>query len=536
MLRVDLRRLILSLCLLSLVVGLGASLYASHLVQRDLLLTNALEANRNYAQKVASLTNTLLSDIADEMAYSARQLAVMDRSPERVIGEISRLYSNSKHFNSLIVVRADGTPIGEAPSDLGIVGKRVDTERSRFALSLRKPYLSEPFKAVTGRWVVSHVEPIFAGDGRYLGYMIGSIYLHSPNALQALLGTHFYRDGSSLFVVDQAGQLIYHPQSERIGQSIADNPSVKAVLKGTTGQMRIEDDERIDMLTGYAPVPFSGWGIVSQRPAVLALQRLNDLAALTVRNALPLLLVSLLLIWGLSKLIARPLWDLASLAKQMDDTDASDQIRGVRAWYFEAAQLKRAMLAGLWSMNHKIHNLRQESTTDPLSGLLNRRGMEHAVEEIRAGNLPTAVVAIDIDRFKVINDTLGHDAGDAVIRLLAAMMRQESRGGDQLVRAGGEEFMMLLPNTGLLDAARVAERLRMAIEGAPAVDGMRVTVSCGVSHFPTTHDDIDVTIKRADTALYFAKNNGRNVTAISDPATPRGYRLFSGLAYPAAAL
>lgn len=277
------------------------------------------------------------------------------------------------------------------------------------------------------------------------------------------------------------------------------------------------------MLAGYAVVPSTGWGLVAQRPVEGTLQRLDDLLWLTVRNSLPLMLILLVCIGWLSKLISQPLWQLARAAKQMDELDASDRIRGVKSWYFEAAQLKRALLTGLGSINHKIRSLRRESTTDALTSLLNRRGLVRALEEFATTGMPFAVAVIDIDNFKAINDNHGHDIGDDVIRMLASLMRHGSRSNDVLGRAGGEEFTMLLPATPLDDAVRAAERLRGSMEAAVNPTGGKVTISIGVARYPDHGKDVYAVLKEADKALYQAKNHGRNLTCVAAPADPEGF-------------
>ncbi len=136
----------------------------------------------------------------------------------------------------------------------------------------------------------------------------------------------------------------------------------------------------------------------------------------TASNTLPLLLLSVASIWLLSRWIARPLGELAGIAKHMQNPDSADRIRKVRSWYFEAAQLKRALLMGLASLHHKIRDLRRETTTDTLTGLLNRRGLDEALALLQAEDEPVAIVAIDIDHFKNINDRYGHAAATARCR------------------------------------------------------------------------------------------------------------------------
>lgn len=525
MLRIDLRRLILWLCLLSVLIALGNSFYASYQVQRDILLNNTLEGNRAYAAKLATTTDNFIRAARQQLAYSASTLSDMDTNPARMQREVVRVLHQSDQFNSVLIVRADGVVAAISPPITELLGNRLDSEAAQTALDTHKASISEPYRGSTGRWVILNSQPIFDKSGKYLGFIGGTLYLHESNALHQLLGEHYYRDGSYLYVVDRTGKIIYHPEASRIGESVTANPVVKAVMRGSSGQQRVVNTKGVDMLAGYAVVPTTGWGLVAQRPLEGTLQRMDELLWRTIRNSLPPMILLLLCIGWLSKLIARPLGELANAAKHMDQVEASDRIQRVRSWYFEAAELKRALLTGLGSINHMMRNLRRESTTDALTALLNRRGLVRALEELASTGMPLAVIVIDIDNFKSINDRYGHDTGDGVIRTLAGLMRHGSRSNDILARAGGEEFTILLPGTPLEDAVNAAERLRIAMQDSPNPTGSTVTVSLGVARFPEHGRDLEYVMKAADKAMYGAKNNGRNLTCVAEPASDLGFRI-----------
>jgi diguanylate cyclase (GGDEF)-like protein len=123
------------------------------------------------------------------------------------------------------------------------------------------------------------------------------------------------------------------------------------------------------------------------------------------------------------------------------------------------------------------------------------------------------VVAFDIDHFKRINDTQGHDAGDRALRRVVALAGQAGRTSDRLGRIGGEEFVLVLPAAGGQVAAEIAERIRQHVETGSfdeAVPGLRVTVSLGVATWAGASQDAAALLKRADEALYRAKESGRN--------------------------
>jgi len=170
--------------------------------------------------------------------------------------------------------------------------------------------------------------------------------------------------------------------------------------------------------------------------------------------------------------------------------------------------------------------LRELVIRDPLTGLFNRRHWRHLLfrelERCRRHRRPIAVLMADIDHFKQVNDRYGHDVGDRALTAVARCLEREIRSHDSVARLGGEEFGVLLPETGISGAMQVAERLRQAVRevrlvSIPALD---VRISIGVaSGYDLTDPEIDVLMATADEALYQAKRAGRDqVIAASELA------------------
>ncbi|HQO29418.1 MAG TPA: diguanylate cyclase [Accumulibacter sp.] len=166
--------------------------------------------------------------------------------------------------------------------------------------------------------------------------------------------------------------------------------------------------------------------------------------------------------------------------------------------------------------------LLQEVLTDPLTELPNRRhGLDFLATEwafARSSSLSIACLMMDIDHFKQINDQLGHAAGDAVLRQVAALLRQVTRSTDLLFRFGGEEFAVVLPNASLQMAARIAERFRHLVEHHAfhwENQTIPVSMSVGVALAKATGNNFGALVEAADAALYTAKKNGRNRVAIA---------------------
>lgn len=156
------------------------------------------------------------------------------------------------------------------------------------------------------------------------------------------------------------------------------------------------------------------------------------------------------------------------------------------------------------------------AVTDPLTGLSNRlllrTALEQAVEQSRRTNIPLTLLALDLDHFKSINDTLGHESGDHVLHGIGELLRKRFRRADHVFRIGGEEFIALLYGTDAENGQQLAEELRSAVESLPLLPDRTVTVSVGVA--PLRRDENWMEwMKRADENLYRAKSEGRNRVA-----------------------
>ena len=516
--RLDLRRLIILLVMLSGLVTLGIGFYASYKVQRESLINSTLEANRAYAAKLSVSTGLFFRTAKQQLTYSATVISPNFGDDTFLLNEARRLRLQTESFNEVVIVDDDGWVRATWPTTRNLIGRQLHSEGSREALREKRPLISSPYISAIGTLVVVISQPIFDGD-RYVGYVGGSINLRAPNILNSLLGEHFYQDGSYLYAIDRQRRLLYHPDSKRLGTVVAQNPVIDKVIAGQSGSERVINSQGVDMLAGYAAAPAAGWGIVAQRPTSDTLHPLDGLMLKILRQTAPLALLTLLCIWGLARLITRPLSQLAKSASEMDAPNSAERIQRIHSWYFEAAQLKRAMLLGISLLHQRIGKLNLDAQTDPLTGLYNRRGLTLALEALRAEGRPVGVIALDIDHFKRINDTYGHDVGDAVIRNMARLMKTCSRGADILCRSGGEEFLILLPEADLESTQLVAERLRRCAEQDDMPDVGRTTVSLGIALWPTHADSIEQTLKLADGALYRAKQLGRNRTEIASTAT-----------------
>ena len=192
-----------------------------------------------------------------------------------------------------------------------------------------------------------------------------------------------------------------------------------------------------------------------------------------------------------------------------------------RRWQWTAMALAGILLLLLGGLVvrqlTRMRRLREMAATDPLTGVANRRSIEQhgdeAIARARASGLPLCALALDVDHFKTINDNHGHPCGDQVLARIAVACRDALRHFDLLGRTGGEEFLVLLPDTRLERALSIAERLRSTVEAldfSDIADGLATTISIGVVELRAGDAGLQELVGRADSALYRAKGNGRN--------------------------
>jgi len=243
-------------------------------------------------------------------------------------------------------------------------------------------------------------------------------------------------------------------------------------------------------------------------------------------------LLSSLLLYVFSENLVDRIIKLQKLSNRIKENDFSeieflktdqpkDELDHLRNNLVDTALTIGKLLSELEEKNRELQEL---AYYDPLTGLPNRRFFfEHAsliFEEVKRYEKPLSLLAMDIDHFKKINDTYGHDVGDVVLKTFAGLLRGMVRQSDICARLGGEEFVVLLPNTDLEGAKVLAERIRTAVAKNPVEHDSTVivfTVSIGVSQYRKDMQNIDELIKEADIALYRAKEGGRNRVEVFIP-------------------
>lgn len=358
------------------------------------------------------------------------------------------------------------------------------------------------------------------------------------------------RPGTDLWVLDRNGRMILGPRlgaepfgPARLGAMTEAGRGVFAAeIAGETrlaGFASAATGERTGIAGGD---PGLGWIVVATLPEAQALAPVQPSLRALLGLGAAVALLGIALAWSLGRRAAAPLRQLtAALDRIGPDADATSLPRLDGAREFGAlsaalhallrrigtaerelsdATLRSTSVAA--SYRRQIEDLRQVAGTDMLTGLRNRRGFvkpaAEAFAQARGGRCGVAVLVVDVDHFKRVNDRYGHDAGDAVIRHVGTLLAEAVRGTDTVARFGGEEFVVLLVGLDGAEAAQIAERLCVKVRAAEIAHGGRivaVTVSIGVATVSVRDPDIQAAIARADAALYDAKARGRDRVGIA---------------------
>ena len=203
-----------------------------------------------------------------------------------------------------------------------------------------------------------------------------------------------------------------------------------------------------------------------------------------------------------------------------------DMIRNIAKHALEKMSLeleKRTLIQDLKKTNEELKlvndALKELALKDGLTGLHNHRSfqetLKHEMERARRYSHPLSIILIDIDHFKQYNDTFGHPEGDALLKEFGQLLSSHMRSADFVARYGGEEFVILLPEVDKGEGHQAADKIRRCIEEHP-FPNRKTTVSMGLATYPEDGDDGAHLVKEADTALYEAKHNGRNMVCLAN--------------------
>lgn len=384
------------------------------------------------------------------------------------------------------------------------------------------------------------------------GEIVGVLGLHlswdwARDVLEELRPTYADHAQIELFVFDRRGEILYAPDGRiapyvALGQKLpqTEQPSASGrdsmTTPGIAGLAQWED-ARAPFLTAVTRLPARnlasdlGWNVVVRQPVATAFVGADTAVLQALAGGIAAAMLAALI----ASLAARRLSeDLNSLSRAALHIEAgtpgavvpqADSTREVQRLSRTLDHMTRRLLTmneemeevvrqRTLELRHANQELERQASSDPLTGLLNRRGFDArlatAVALAQRSGRALSVITIDVDHFKRVNDTYGHEVGDNVLRTLAQQLKTRLRASDAVARLGGEEFIVLLPDTAPDAALDMAEQLLVVVAALAGDDTATVTISAGVSALRPDDEDENAMLRRSDAALYAAKTAGRN--------------------------
>ncbi|TCT04338.1 diguanylate cyclase (GGDEF)-like protein [Aquabacter spiritensis] len=485
-----------------------------------------------------------------ERFTDVRQLAGMaaiaplwEGDPAGVRALLDQLQTNLPNYSWIGFARPDGTV---AAATRGMLEGASVAARPWFAAGLKGAFVGDVHEAMllaklletapSGEPMrfVDVAFPVYSADRRLLGVLGAHLSFEWAERLrQGALGSHGDTD---IWLLSQDGAIL-------LGPDLAAPPfppaRVAEMRRASSGAFEDTRDGTA-ILTGFAVAdgegdyPGLGWIVVARQDSSVAFAIPTRVGATIIAIGTGVLLVSLILSVLVARLITRPLDALTEAAGEIGRDPRVTMLPRLRG-NLEVIQLSgalRALMRRLGSAETRVVQtaqqyqedlaaLRKLADSDPLTGLMNRRSFRSVADTALRGTRSSdklGILMADIDHFKVVNDTYGHAAGDAVIRHVGACIGDALRVQDRVARFGGEEFVVLLLDISERDMLALAERIRTAIRSTSVAfedRQIRVTVSFGAALARPDDRDVDAVIERADHALYEAKAAGRDRVVLS---------------------
>ncbi len=535
---------------LSVLLSVGFGEVLKQRIQRD-----AGVSLQGVADNTAALLANGLFDRAREVQVLASSEVLWRNGLEapEVIHMLAR--QQAIHPQSLWLGVADAQGIVRAASGNMLVGQNV-SERPWFQAGIQNAHVGDVHPA---KLLESLLPPSPNGDPyRFVDFSapirigpttVGVLGVHGywewiNEMIQTLMPAAAHAQQLEVFIFDTAGQLIHAPAEQqallqKLGQTLPDpsfarvpadaqNPGPTPVLRWVDNKKYLTAHTRMQARNAESDL---GWHIVARMPVDIAFAEAEQAVQRALLGGLAAALIAAFLAWLAARRLSEDLDALARAARDLEagkpgaEIPATQSSREVRRLSSALRRMTHRLLAANEAMEAQVQlrtqqledanrELDLQARSDPLTGLLNRRGfdaqMNYALALARRSGRPLSLITVDVDHFKRINDTHGHDVGDEVLQRLAHTLAQRLRDSDVVARLGGEEFAALLPDTDL-DGARAIAQTLVDVQAAltdPVVG--RITVSAGVSTLRGADDTAQRLLRRGDEALYEAKDQGRN--------------------------
>ena len=430
-------------------------------------------------------------------------------------------------FSNVVAFAADGLLIGDL-LDPGLVGTQRFETRPYFVATMRAGagIISEPFRSkLSNQPVILITEPVFDRPGHIACILGGAIDLAQPTFFGQIARLRPGRSGY-LFAITQDGLILHHPDPQRLLKNVQTEagrpvPSTVAAMHGSEGWLLGTTKNGTRAIITYKRMQNPAWILGSMYPYEEAFSSVAAARRAAIVGAALVALCAGLGAWFATKALLRPLQRLRAHVQAVEEGQQPIDVFNLKR-RDEVGALARALYSLSTKRQAAEAQLAHLARTDSLTGLGNRRRLHADIRDVaaraRRARGPVALAFLDVDHFKSINDRLGHDVGDLVLKELAARLRAAVRATDHVYRLSGDEFVIVCEGPDGADAQVVAGKILTAVR-APffvADQVLAVTTSIGVATCGWADVDLDALLRRADEALYATKQRGRDGCTVKD--------------------
>ncbi|KEO84811.1 EAL domain-containing protein [Tumebacillus flagellatus] len=488
----------------------------------------------NFHEITDATVDRLKGQVGDVLEYFRELTDYVQHEPEFRSGipaklqkELKDLVSTSALVDSATITDEDGVVRAFYPQDLShTVGEYIGNEEYvQKAMAGSRVYISDVNWTNTGRPVLIIAIPIQDELDHNIHCVNLALRLNENTILSNLLQKNDLGAGGYVYIVDRNGHLISHPDHYRIGEDVSDLSIVQAAMtQQNSGYRQIRNGEGVVMNASYAYVPIIGWSVIAQVPESASLESfLAFRKTLTVVSLISLAAFALLNCL-LAQQMIKPIRSLHQAVDGVARGDYESELPAIST-RGEIGQLAKRFGEMLQTIRDARGQIQYQALHDPLTGLPNRilavDRIGQMIAHAERSRTQVAVAFLNLDRFKGINDSLGHSAGDRLLCEVAARVNACVSEKDTVSRIGGDEFLIAMPDVEQLqDVLGVVQEILDRMKTPFEYEGneLFLTASFGISFYPSDGQTVEELIKNADMAMHGAKELGRNLWHLHAPS------------------
>lgn len=478
--------MIVGITIISILSTFFMSVWSSNRFYKDIFTKEQSEMQQNYTNQLVKDVNHHFEQLLQDLSNSTQQLSIVLTDEDGVKKEVERLKEQNSLLNGVIIMNKEGLPlVSSIPST--ILDEFLKTQWNFENVVTQSFSVNQLLKINKEQQVIFIAYPIRSDKDEYIGLIGATVNLTA----QSILGDQ-YDEEKAIHIVDTDGEIVFDG-NKKIRHSV--------------------NTEEMIITNGI--IPLTDWQLIVQQPLVKEKASVKMMLENIILTMAPFLLIAFVVVMWMAKKVAQPMQQLSIGVEESIKANSTQGLKEMDDWYFEAHHLKNLLVSNLTVLQNQIVTLKDQVALDPLTGIKNRRTIDTVLSEWVFKKVPHAIILVDLDYFKNINDTYGHTVGDEVLKVFAKNMQEVVDKNGLCSRYGGEEFLILLPYVTLEKALEIVGALRAKQAFTNNLSGCPVTFSAGVTVCSEMSKTPEQLINIADNALYKAKQAGRNCTKVA---------------------